>query len=94
MLWADSGGILKATKAGNGGERAALAEGQADGGEFGEHVAIDKKGFIYLAALRQCGVSVPWPGIKPVPPALEAETLNQWTTREVSTTGLWMERSD
>ena len=50
---------MKATKAGNGGERAALAEGQADGGEFGEHVAIDKKGFIYLAALRQCGVSVP-----------------------------------
>ena len=39
---------MKATKVGNGGERAALAEGQADGGEFGEHVAIDKKGFIYL----------------------------------------------
>lgn len=29
-----------------------------------------------------------------LPPALEAENLNHWTTREVSTTGLWLERSD
>ena len=26
---------------------------------------------------------VPWPGIKPRPLALEAESLNHWTTREV-----------
>ena len=25
----------------------------------------------------------PWPGIKPAPPAIEAQTLNHWTTREV-----------
>ena len=26
---------------------------------------------------------VPWPGIEPVPPAVEAQSLNQWTNREV-----------
>ena len=26
-----------------------------------------------------CGFLVPWPGIKPVPPALEAWSLNHWT---------------
>ena len=30
-----------------------------------------------------CGILVPWPGIEPVPPALEAWSLNHWTTREV-----------
>ena len=30
-----------------------------------------------------CGVFVPWPGIKPVSPALEAQSLNHWATREV-----------
>ena len=30
-----------------------------------------------------CGILVPWPGIEPVPPALEAEGLNHWTAREV-----------
>ena len=29
------------------------------------------------------GILVPWPGIKPVPSALEAQSLNQWITREV-----------
>ena len=28
------------------------------------------------------GISVPWPGTKPVPPALEAWSLNHWTARE------------
>ena len=27
-------------------------------------------------------ILVPWPGIEPMPPALEAENLNHWTTRE------------
>ena len=42
--------------------------------------------FIYLAALGlTCGMRnlVPWPGIEPRPPALEARSLNCWTTREV-----------
>ena len=30
-----------------------------------------------------CGILVPWPGIKPVSPAMEAQSLNPWTTREV-----------
>ena len=30
-----------------------------------------------------CGILVPQPGIEPVPPALEAQSLNHWTTREV-----------
>ena len=30
-----------------------------------------------------CGILVPWPGIKPVPPAVEAQSPNHWITREV-----------
>ena len=30
-----------------------------------------------------CGILVPQPGIEPAPPALEAQSLNHWTTREV-----------
>ena len=30
-----------------------------------------------------CGILVPQPGIKPAPPALEAQSLNHWTTREI-----------
>ena len=30
-----------------------------------------------------CRILVPQPGIKPVPPALEAWSLNPWTAREV-----------
>ena len=29
------------------------------------------------------GILVPQPGIEPVPPALEAQNLNHWTTRDV-----------
>ena len=31
-----------------------------------------------------CGILVPQPGIKPVTPAVEAQILNHWTTREIS----------
>ena len=30
-----------------------------------------------------CGILIPWPGIKPVPPAVEVWCLNHWTAREV-----------
>ena len=30
-----------------------------------------------------CGILVPRPGIEPVPPAVEAWSLNHWTAREV-----------
>ena len=32
---------------------------------------------------RACGILVPGPGIEPSPPAVEAWSLNHWTTREV-----------
>ena len=38
---------------------------------------------IYLFGLATCGILVPRPGIKPVPPAMEACSLNDWTTREI-----------
>ena len=31
------------------------------------------------------GTLVPHPGIKPMPPPLEAQSLNHWTTRDVPT---------
>ena len=30
-----------------------------------------------------CGILVPQPRLKPAPPALEAQSLNPWTAREV-----------
>ena len=32
-----------------------------------------------------CGIlpGIPWPGIEPAPPTVEAQSLNHWTTREV-----------
>ena len=30
-----------------------------------------------------CGILVPQPGIKPTPPAVEAQSRNHWTAREV-----------
>ena len=31
-----------------------------------------------------CSISVPWPGIEPMPPAVEVQSLNHWTARKVS----------
>ena len=31
-----------------------------------------------------CGILVPIPGIEPMPPELEVQSLNHWTTMEVS----------
>ena len=31
-----------------------------------------------------CGILVPPPGIEPTPPAVEVQSLNYWTTVEVS----------
>ena len=38
--------------------------------------------FFFLLHLEACGILVPWPGIEPVPPAVEAQSSNHWTTRE------------
>ena len=32
---------------------------------------------------KACGILVPWPGIKLTPLALEVQSLNHWTTRDV-----------
>ena len=39
--------------------------------------------FIFCLRCRACGTLVPQPGIEPVPPALQAWSLNHWTAREV-----------
>ena len=40
--------------------------------------------FCFWLCHTACRILVPQPGIKPAPPALEAWSLNHWTTREVS----------
>ena len=39
--------------------------------------------FFFLLHCASCGILVPQPGIEPVPLALEEQSLNHWTTREV-----------
>ena len=39
--------------------------------------------YILYFGLAACGILVPGPGIKPAPPAVEMQSLNHWTTREV-----------
>ena len=37
----------------------------------------------FLFGCEALGILDPWPGIEPVPAALEAQNLNHWTTSEV-----------
>ena len=47
-------------------------------------VIFFKKGsYLFGPHHMACGILVPWPGIEPMPPALEARSPNHWTTREV-----------
>ena len=41
-----------------------------------------QRGFFFFFRERTCGILVPQPGIKPVPP-VETQSLNYWTTSEV-----------
>ena len=41
------------------------------------------KPYIFLAVPQACGILVPWLGIGPRPSALEAQSANHWTNREV-----------
>ena len=43
-------------------------------------------GHVFLVA---CGILVPQPGMEPMPPAVEAWSLNQWTAREVPKNNFW-----
>ena len=40
--------------------------------------------FFFWPHCAACGMLVPQPGIEPMPPALGAQSLNHWTTREVA----------
>ena len=48
--------------------------------------------FIWLH-LTTCGILFPWLRIKPVPPALEAQSLNNGTTREVTSASSYRDPS-
>ena len=39
--------------------------------------------YLFIFGCAVCGILVPWPGIKLVPLALGAQSLNHWTTREI-----------
>ena len=39
--------------------------------------------FFPLASCATCRILVPWPGIEPMPPAVEVWSSNHWTAREV-----------
>ena len=38
--------------------------------------------YLFIYGHKACGILVPWPGIKPRPPALKVLNLNHWTIRE------------
>ena len=42
--------------------------------------------FIFWPCHTACGILVPWSGIEPLSPAVEVQSFNHWTAREVPTT--------
>ena len=46
--------------------------------------------YFFFFFLASCGVLDPQPGIEPKPPALEAQNLSHWTTREVPSIALFL----
>ena len=44
-------------------------------------------GFFFFFGRAACGILGPPPGIEPASPASEAQSLNQWTAREVPAYG-------
>ena len=42
-----------------------------------------QESFFFQSCHTACGILVPRPGIKPMPPAVDAWSLNHWTAREV-----------
>ena len=45
------------------------------------HFSSVQENLIFFG-LVACGILVPWPGIEPGPPAVEAWSTNHWTARE------------
>ena len=50
---------------------------------FWDSLETDYFIYLILATPCGCGILVPWPGIEPMPSALEAQSLSHSTTREV-----------
>ena len=49
-----------------------------------QSVGLQRVGHHWVTELNMaCGILVTWPGIEPTSSALEAQSLNHWTTREV-----------
>ena len=46
-------------------------------------VKCEQNLFFFWPCSAACGILVPWPGIEPVPFALQEQSLNHWTSREV-----------
>ena len=44
--------------------------------------------FFSFFGFAACRILVPWPGIEPLSPALEVQSLNHWTAREIPE-GIW-----
>ena len=51
--------------------------------------AVGLSFFFFWTCYAACGTLVPPPGIEPLPPILEARSLNHWTTGEVPTVYLF-----
>ena len=47
------------------------------------YLLLKKKKFFFFFGHGACRILVPQPGIRPMPPAVEAQSLSHWTTREV-----------
>ena len=47
---------------------------------LGMHLSL----YFFFSARPRWGILVPQPGIEPTPSALEVQSFNHWTTREVS----------
>ena len=52
-----------------------------------EEIYIRFSFFFFCPHCVACGILFPWPGMEPELPAVEAQSLNHYTTREVPTLG-------
>ena len=52
------------------------------GGGVAYNFLISQSAFFFFFGQADCGILVPPPGIKPMPPAVDALSPNHWTARE------------
>ena len=53
-------------------------------GSVWKHFAAQIDTAFFCLGCAVCGILVPWPGIEPTLPAVEAQSLNHWITKQVS----------